>query len=208
MNGIIVNSRGFDMDISEELQNHFNVHDNLKTKTVDELRTINIQSRLPFAVCAWNVDGNLNIGMMIRTACNLGAERFIVIGRRRYDKRSCVGSNHYFPIETETAYDFETKQYDVKKFYEIMNRFNYTPVILETNGKSILDDTYNMYFFSGARTKKPCLIFGSESEGLPKELMESKDIHRYRIPQLGVIRSYNVSAAAAIAMWEFIKEAL
>jgi tRNA G18 (ribose-2'-O)-methylase SpoU len=189
----------------EELKNNFNVHDHLKDKTVEELREINMERRLPYSVCAWNVDGNLNIGMMIRTACNLGAERFIVIGRKHYDKRSCVGSNHYFPIDVVKAYDCDTENYDVSLFWHLMNQYKYTPFLLETEGTSIVSRSYNIRN-SIKKDINPCLVFGSESQGLPQELLEDKRCKRYTIPQLGVIRSYNVSAAASIAMWELVRE--
>lgn len=190
-------------DEIDTLRNNFNVHEEYKTLTVEEIRLVNMQDRLPFAVCAWNIDGNLNIGMIIRTACNMGAERIIVIGRRAYDKRSCVGSNHYLPIDVINAYEFETKNYDVDEFWRTMLKYDYTPIFFETGGKRF-DHTYNIGYYQNM-DMKPCLVFGSESEGLPPDIVNSNIANTFSIPQLGVIRSYNVSAAAAIAMWELVR---
>jgi tRNA G18 (ribose-2'-O)-methylase SpoU len=49
-----------------------------------------------------------------------------------------------------------------------------------------------------------CLVFGNESNGLPESFLNS-DMKKISIPQLGVLRSFNVSAAAAIVMWDFYK---
>lgn len=202
--------------IDAELQNHFNVHDCYKNLSLEELKEENSRSRLPFAVCAWNVDGNLNIGMMIRTACNLGAERFIVVGRRRYDKRSCVGSNNYMPVERIQAYncdDLKSPEYDIQQFWDAMTKYDYEPFFLETGGlhinckngfKSFNMLLDNWYTDSDCKIKKPCLVFGSESEGIPPELLVDRS-KVFSIPQLGVIRSFNVSTAAAIAMWELTR---
>lgn len=186
--------------MNEDVRTNYNVHDHLKHLSVAELRDVNQRSRLPFAVCAWNIDGNLNIGMMIRTACNMGAERFIVIGRRHYDKRSCVGSNHYLNIDIVNGYDFHEDTYDSEVFWETMEKYDYTPVLFETTGKSI-SNGFSLKNFN----KNPCLVFGSESRGLPRSLLEDSRAQIYSIPQLGVIRSYNVSAASAIAMWELVR---
>lgn len=182
-----------------DIRNNFNVHDNLKNMTLDQLRQYNMSKRLPYSVCAWNVDGNLNIGMMIRSACSLGAERFIVIGKKQYDKRSCVGSNHYLPIDIINAYNTTTKSYSIGEFNKVMAKYDYIPIFIETTGKHITTMPTLKRF-----SKKICLVFGSESDGLPEGLVNPA--YTYSIPQLGVIRSYNVSAAAAIVMWELVRD--
>lgn len=185
---------------SEEdmLRNNFNVHDDLKNLSLEQLQQFNMSKRLPFAVCAWNVDGNLNIGMMIRSACALGAERFIVIGKKQYDKRSCVGSNHYIPIDIVSTSIDEAK-FDASDFNNTMAKFNYIPIFFETTGKHISTMPTLKRF-----SKKICLVFGSESNGIPKEIINPA--YTFSIPQLGVIRSLNVSAAASIAMWELVRD--
>jgi tRNA G18 (ribose-2'-O)-methylase SpoU len=196
----------------EELKQHnyemYNVHDHLKGKSVEELKQINQQDRLPYGVAVINLTGSLNIGVIIRTACNLGAERVIVFGRRKYDARSCVGSHNYIPVERIGGFVEEMApemQIDPVKFLQTMTDFNYMPVFLETPCKYEIGDlswqgTAKLAHMGGP---KPCLVFGSESKGIPETIM-SQGL-TYSVPQLGVIRSYNVSAAASIAMWEMYK---
>lgn len=186
------------MTDEDTLKTCFNVHDHLKHLSVAELREINEADRLPFAVCAFNVAGDLNIGVMLRTACLMGAERFLVLGKRSFDKRSCVGSHNYIPVDRIGSPDLRSGDFTItpSQFKEVMEQFNYTPIFIETGGGTIENIDVSVY-----NTTKPCLILGSESYGIPDDIIG--DAARYSIPQLGVIRSLNVSSAGAIAMWEF-----
>jgi len=185
------------MNNEDVLKANFNVHDHLKHLSVAELREINEKDRLPFAVCAFNVSGDLNIGVMLRTACLMGAERFLVFGKRHYDRRSCVGSYNYISVDRIGSPDLRGGDYTIspEQFKEVMASYNYTPVFIETGGGTIEDIDISVY-----NTSNPCLILGSESQGIPDDIMG--DAPRYSIPQLGVIRSLNVSSAAASPMWE------
>ncbi len=189
------------------LLTNYNVHDHFKMYSVEELKKINASDRLPFAVCITNLDGSLNVGIIIRTACLLGAERVIVFGRRKYDARSCVGSHNYIPIERVDGFvnnriaDTDNAEIDPEKFQQVMQKWNYIPIFVETNGEPI---TNMSNFVAGNGT--PCLVLGSESNGIPESILNLYAMHNsLSIPQLGVIRSFNVSAAASIAMWEMYK---
>jgi tRNA G18 (ribose-2'-O)-methylase SpoU len=81
--------------IEQTRATYWNVHDDLKDKTLPELQKICKNDQLPFAVCALNVTGDLNLGMMMRTASLFGAERFIIYGRHNYDSRTTVGAQNY-----------------------------------------------------------------------------------------------------------------
>ena len=194
--------------LSQNNYEFYNVHDHLKDLSVEELRELTLADRLPYAVAVINLTGSLNIGVIIRTACNLGAERVLVFGRRKYDARSCVGSHNYIPVERIGGFveDMAPEmEIDPVKFDQMMTDFNYTPVFLETPCEYEIGDLswHGLAKRGVAGGIKPCLVFGSESKGIPQEIM-SKGL-TYSVPQLGVIRSYNVSAAASIAMWEMYK---
>jgi len=195
----------YTIDDDSILKNYFNVHDHLGTHSIEQLKALTRGDRLPFAVCALNIAGNLNIGMMIRTACIMGAVRFIVFGRRAYDKRSCVGANNYIPVERVTGVINPREEdgggLDATIFYETMHKFNYTPFFIETGGVSINTMTNRI---DSLKDTIPCLIFGSESDGIPENILQNSP-NVFSIPQLGVIRSLNVSSAASIAMWEMRK---
>ena len=179
--------------------NSYNVHDHLKDHDLETLRNINMQERLDFAVCLINLRGDLNIGMIIRSACLLGAEKIIVVGKRKFDRRSCVGSQNYIPIDKVGEFN-ENGFIDPELFNNTMLENNYTPVFIETGGQTI--DNFNVSTLPAST--KPCLVLGCEGKGINPVLMENSQ-HIYSIPQMGVLRSFNVSSAAAIAMWEMHK---
>lgn len=189
------------MTEDEELvKNNFNVHDHLKHMNVDELKAIQKRQSFPYAVGAINIDGNLNMGMMIRTAAIMGAEKFFVFGKRKYDKRSCVGSHNYIEIEKHADFD----DWWFKKT-NLSQHIHYVPFLIETGGWPI--DKIKSHMESvrkGSSNFHPLILFGSESNGIPSHLLERFHL-KYEIPQVGVIRSLNVSAACAIALWEVRK---
>ena len=182
--------------IAKDSQNGFNVHDSLKDKTVEELQKIQMADTLPFAVCVLNLTGDLNVGTILRSACLFGAQEFIIFGRRKFDIRSCVGAQNYIPV-TKIAGLTDDLQIDEKKFHEMMLEKNLFPIFVETGGVSLWDVEWCFI----PTTATPCLIFGNETNGIPKSLMTNCLV--VSIPQKGVLRSFNVSSAAAITMWEF-----
>lgn len=50
------------------------------------------------------------------------------------------------------------------------------------------------------------LVFGSETGGLPADLLESFTAHTYRIPIHGDIRSLNLSTAVGIVLYESLRQ--
>ena len=76
---------------------NWNVRDDLKGLTLEEI--LAVQPRLPYAVAMINTTGSLNVGVALRSAVLFGAERFYIVGRRRYDKRSTVGAQNYIQVE-------------------------------------------------------------------------------------------------------------
>jgi len=178
-----------------------NVYSALQHLSVPELKLLNDQTRLPFGVCILNLVGDLNTGIIMRTACLMGAERVIVFGRRKFDRRSAVGSQHYIDIEQENGWTDATHEtLCPEKFKAVMAKFNYLPVMIETIGHPV--HIFDQIPFPDGM--KPCLIFGNEGTGIPKNIMD-EGYWFLTIPQIGVMRSLNVSSAASIAMWEISK---
>jgi hypothetical protein len=90
--------------IRDTASKHFNVADVYKNNSYQKNVEICRKDRLPFSVGTINITGELNVGMMIRSACLFGAEKFYTFGRKKYDKRSTVGAENYLDI-VQYTYD-------------------------------------------------------------------------------------------------------
>ncbi len=71
------------------------------------------------------------------------------------------------------------------------------------------------YYFSSHATKnyaeveypeRVFLVFGKETAGLPRELIEANPSHAVRIPMLPTLRCLNLSNAAATAAYEVLRQ--
>lgn len=181
--------------IDESMSKFWNVRDEYKGKTLEELQTICRNDALPFAVCAVNITGDLNLGMMIRTASVFGAERFFIYGRHGYDRRSTVGAQNYIEIVKIGHIDRGTTELDYSELIPSLEDAGYTPIFIETGYDSLygFDPAFDI-----PENTKPCLVFGNEGVGIPKEIIVEENA--YSIPQRGVLRSLNVSSAATVAI--------
>jgi tRNA G18 (ribose-2'-O)-methylase SpoU len=173
----------------------YNVHSCFQDKTPEETATIAKRLALPVHIMLFNLDGNMNIAMTIRTAAVLGCSDVYVVGRRKYDARPEVGSKNYIKV-----HKVETLEDPPAFFHER----NLQPFLIEQGGSPL--ETFN--FKPTIKSKKPvCFIMGSESHGLPPVfLAQMRDAPRISISQYGMVRSLNVSIAGSILMYEFLKQ--
>lgn len=199
-------------------KNTFNVRDEFKHLSKDELDKLVADSRLPYAVAALNVTGDLNVSGIIRSASMFGAEKVLIIGRKNFDRRGAVGAQNYVKVEKYSAMEDEVT-IDPDAFFKIMEENNYVPIAVETGGKNISDFLYNSAFMTWGEDNtftfithgkpyydnmKPCFIMGQEGTGIPESIL-TKIEHVVTIPQLGPMRSLNVASAASIVMYEVSK---
>lgn len=170
----------------------FNVANEFQHLTVDDLKVLANARRLNYAVALANITGDLNAGVIIRSACVLGAQRVFIFGKRKYDRRSTVGAHNYIDITHYEAFN-ESELFDWTMALHTIRVNGYTPVIIEQGGLPLYD-------MKVEDIPSPlCLVFGAEDTGIPSEVCTSELC--YTIPQPGIVRSLNVSSAAAIAMW-------
>jgi tRNA G18 (ribose-2'-O)-methylase SpoU len=192
--------------------NNFNVHDEYKDKTIDELKKISDNDRLPFSVCLFNLEYDLNIGNCVRSAHLLGARNVYVFGRHRVDARAAVGAKNYTNIIRHTFDKPEdmTDNEIAREFWKMKMEQDIFPIFIEktTTSKSINDMTD--YLISSTILKNIsnvniCLIVGNENRGIPNCILDKYFYPVFHIPQFGVIRSFNVASAASISMYELSK---
>jgi len=192
--------------IEETEANGYAVRDEYKSNTLEELKEITKSDRLPFSVFLFNVTGSLNVGTMIRTAHALGAEKVFVFGRRKYDKRSCVGSHNYLPIISIDS-DAENPEEQYDQFQSIMDSYHLDPILIETGGRNYTE--YNWKMIHGVSQhigRQVCLVVGNEGLEIPKIIRECYFPDVVSIPQRGVIRTINVASAFSIVCAHMVNE--
>jgi tRNA G18 (ribose-2'-O)-methylase SpoU len=165
--------------------------------------------KIPVSILLFNLTGEINIGMVIRTASVMGCSKVYVVGRKKFDKRTTVGAEHYIDIEYITEgvsgadHNKTIQEFDINIFCK---EKNIHPILIEQGGENIEDYSFREYIRGD---KHPCFVFGSESDGLPKHIL---DLGRMglcpilSIPQLGPMRSLNVSNATSIVIYEYIRK--
>ena len=188
--------------ITETNSKMFNVRDEYKDYTVEENIAICNHEQLKFSVGCINITGELNVGMMIRSACLFGAENFYIFGRKKFDKRSTVGAEKYINIVQYTFDDPIHADTEInEKLNQLMKRNSI--VLCEQGGAEIGSSLVNEAYLD---LENPLFLFGSESHGLPEMVATNSHFYKVSIPQRGVLRSFNVSAAMNIICWDYIKE--
>lgn len=184
----------------------FNVRDEFKNNTVEENQTICKNDRLPFSVGMINVTGDLNIGMAARSACLMGAENFYIFGRRKFDARSTVGAENYINI---VQYVFDDPLHADEEILNSINELHtikHDIVVCEHGGYELGKFSWYEKHIYPHDNYTPLFLFGSESHGIPSCITDSPICSRVSIPQRGVLRSFNVSAAMNIIVWDYLSE--
>lgn len=168
------------------MEDNRNILDKYKNLPVEVIR----QSikRNNFSVAACNLDYNVNIGTMMRTCNAFAGREFLIIGRRKWDRRASVGVQNY-----ENVIYLPT----VKAFDEWALKNKRTPVAVDFRpGFSIPTTQIDQY------PQNPVFIFGNEGTGLPDEIHNICQLKVF-INQFGSVRSLNVAMACGMIIYDW-----
>lgn len=167
-----------------------NVHDNLKTLPVEEIKTHYRENAISAAVGMTHISGDFNLGNVIRSANFFGfGETYYVGGRKCYDRRSTVGTHHYIPthfVRTE------------EEFIEQISG-KYHLVCVENNIPKYASKTKSIFDAVSYGELPPLFLFGEEQLGISDYLLDNAATI-LTIPSFGTVRSLNVGSCAAIVM--------
>ena len=160
-----------------------NVHDFLQTLDVDDIKEYCKRRTIPHALAMMHIDGDFNLGTVVRNANFFGFEKVYYIGGgKQYDRRPTVGTQLYTPMEY-----YKT----VEEFFNAIDGI-YVPVAVENNINYECND-YHTYQYPD----RTVLIFGEEQRGLSDfVLTRCKGI--VTVPSDGSVRSLNVGTASGI----------
>lgn len=168
-----------------------NVIDELKDKTVEEIREYCERNSVGAAVAMFNVGYDYNIAQLIRSANFFGFREVFHIQKegRRIDKRGTVGTHNYTPL---------IHFYTPEEFFKYI-KDKYIPVAIENN----VPGCKSLYAAPVTLRPSPCYMFGSENAGLPQIALDKAESKIF-IPGRGSVRSLNVGTTAGIVMYNHL----
>lgn len=171
-----------------------NVHDNLKSLPVEEIKKYFKSNTIPAAAAMMHVSGDFNLSTLIRNANFFGLEKvFYVGGSKRYDKRGTVGTHHYVDV------DFIKSERD---FVVMAKNCGYSIIAIENNINTSKDffKYFNLQFLQ--IIKKPIFLFGEEQKGLSDYILNMSD-YVFHIEGRGTVRSLNVGTTSGIVFGHY-----
>lgn len=165
----------------------FNVADQYKGMSVEEIKLAIKETANPFAVCMEHLIGDFNFGTVVRNANAFNAKEVFYVGDRKWDRRSAVGVHNYTDVKwLSTIEDFKSLQ----EKYVIVGIDN-VPGSVPLSSYQFVQDTL--------------LVFGEEGVGLTLGMQTlCKDI--VEIDMFGSVRSLNCGTASGIAMYEITSQ--
>lgn len=165
-----------------------NLIDKFKGQPNEQVKAALGKTRSPLEIAIENVEHDFNIGSIVRTANSFNVRKVHIIGKKKYNRRGAMCTDKYLEIfHHPTMADF-LKTQENRELIAIENN---------TKGASPLH--------AKEFIKNTTLIFGSENNGITKELLEKAQDIRF-IESFGSTRSVNVGVAAGIAMYEYTRQ--
>ncbi len=141
-----------------------------------------------FIIVLDNLKPTFNVGKIFRSADAFGAREVHLVGIDFFDPAPSMGSFKWVPARFHTRFDSVHRELTAR---------GYTLFALEPqNGSPI---------HAHPLPQRSAFIFGHEEYGLSFDPADHPDIQPLTIPQFGQVQSLNVSNAASVVMWEFLR---
>ena len=158
--------------------------DNHKIKLIPENNAL--------ILAVWEIGNPENIGMIIRLAHNVGAKKVFFIIEKPNFRESKIRKSAGFSFE-QMDWKFISQEY----FFKLLET-EYQLIVLETCEGS--EDIFDSNF-----SEKTIILAGSESHGLPANIIERSD-KQVHIPMPGGCKSMNISHALSVAAFEWYRQ--
>ena len=167
-----------------------NLIDEYKGMTNEQVFDELSKKRNELEVAIENVEQDFNIGTIVRSANSFNASKVHIIGRKKYNRRGAMCTDKYLEINYWG---------NLKDFVQDQRKRGMEIVAIENNTERVLPLAQKNF------KRKTTLVFGSEGNGLTKEMIDEVDDVR-EIESFGSTRSVNVGVAAGIAMYEWTRQ--
>jgi tRNA G18 (ribose-2'-O)-methylase SpoU len=145
--------------------------------------------RHPFVIVLDHLKPTFNIGKIFRSADAFGARAVHLVGIDFFDPAPATGSFKWVPARFHATF---------AACYTELKQQGYFFFTLEPGGTDILPAI--------RLPVSSAFIFGHEEFGIHRETAGHPDMRSLQIPQLGRVQSLNVSIAASIVMYEYLRQ--
>ena len=178
----------FDIELLREGDRR-NVVDKYRYWKMDAIIEDLDQQRHPFHVAIENLEHDLNIGSIVRSANAFLAAEVHIVGRRRWNRRGAMVTDRYQHVRHHA---------DVEQLAGWAQREGLPIIGIDNLPGSVPLETYEL--------PRACvLLFGQEGAGLSPAAGEVVEAC-LSIAQFGSTRSINAGAAAGIAMHAWVRQ--
>ena len=143
-------------------------------------------------LAVWEIGNPGNAGQIIRLAHNVGAKKVLFVNDKTDFRASKIKKTAGFSFE-QMNWEFITHGH----FLEFLKN-EFQLVVLET-----CEGSQNIY--KSEFPEKTILLAGSESHGIPSEIIEKSKL-QIHIPMPGGCKSMNVSHALSVAAFEWYRQ--
>lgn len=143
----------------------------------------------PFAIAAWNISKEHNVGSLVRTAHAVAAEEVVLVGDRDWNVEAA---------RTAELYTTVTMLPDLRSFREHLHDHSWNLVAVELDGRAVP-------LFDARYPERPCFVLGAELGGVPPELLDEADLI-VQVPQWGLVPSLNLAVAGSIVLYDYLSK--
>ena len=142
-----------------------------------------------FIIVCDGLKSDFNIGKIFRSAEAFGAQAVHLVGADYFNPYPSRGTFRQVPAKFFTNFE---------QSYEALRQAAYTPLVVTSRADVTLSEM--------KLPQHSAFIFGHEEFGHSFELEDYPDVMPVRIPMYGCVESLNVSVAAAIVMYEYVRQ--
>lgn len=142
-----------------------------------------------FIIVLDHLKAGFNVPKIFRTAEAFGASEVHLIDIGPFDPAPAKGAFKKVPARFFDSFD---------ESYQDLQQRGYTLFMMEPEGGTVL--------YEKSLPAKSAFLFGHEEVGFSFEQSDYPDIQAVTIPQFGNVESLNVSVAASIVMYEYVRQ--
>jgi tRNA G18 (ribose-2'-O)-methylase SpoU len=142
-----------------------------------------------FTVVLDHLKASFNVPKIFRSAEVFGAREIHLVGVPPFDPSPALGSFRKVPARFHES---------IEPALESLFADGFTLIALDPGASQSIHET--------DLPERAAFLFGHEEFGFSFDLNAHRDVLKLQIPQYGAVQSLNVSVAASIAMYEYVRQ--